>query len=177
MLSTTGTSPRCGSTTVPRKAEIANRIAVPITDRIPAVHSGGKSCRIALMIGQLVPHATAMAARSATASRRRSRWDCMRPAAHLWAAAAGADAGGGVGRLTACGCCVMRPSLLRRLLPPRGRQGNRFVEALAAVWGERSPIHDGQRQLRGGGDILATPTVAEQRGAWRRFGFEPAGRG
>src|SRR5262245_11680398 len=73
MLSTTGTSPRCGSTTLPRQAEIANKIVVPIVDRSPVVHIGGRSCKIALMTGQLVPHATAMAARRAIASRRRNR--------------------------------------------------------------------------------------------------------
>src|ERR1700716_1316972 len=63
MLSTTGMSPRRGSTTVPRKAEIANKIAVPIVERSPVVHIGGNSCKIALITGQLVPHATAIAAR------------------------------------------------------------------------------------------------------------------
>src|SRR5262245_65944124 len=79
MLSTTGTSPRCGSATVPRKAEIANKIAVPIIDRSPVVHSGGRYCRIALMTGLRVPHATAMAARRAIASRRRNRSGFIRP--------------------------------------------------------------------------------------------------
>src|ERR1700716_1339462 len=79
MLSTTGMSPRRGSTTVPRKAEIANKIAVPIVERSPVVHIGGNSCKIALMTGQLVPHATAIAARRAMASRRRNRSGFIRP--------------------------------------------------------------------------------------------------
>ena len=79
MLSTTAMSPRSGSTTFRRNAEIANKIVVPIADRSPTAHNGGRSCRIALMTGQLVPHATAIVARRTIASRRRKRSGCIRP--------------------------------------------------------------------------------------------------
>src|SRR6516164_7430197 len=72
MLRTTGMSPRCGRTRLRRKAEIANKTAVPIVDRSAIAHIGDRSCRIALITGQLVPQATAMAARRAIASRRRN---------------------------------------------------------------------------------------------------------
>ena len=78
MLRTTGTSPRRGRTRFRRKAEIANKTAVPIVDRSTIAHIGGRSCRIALMTGQLVPQAKAMAARRAIASPRRKREDCIR---------------------------------------------------------------------------------------------------
>jgi hypothetical protein len=79
MLSTTEMSPRFGSTTFRRNAEIANKIVVPIVDRSPTAHNGGRSCRIALMTGQLVPQATAIVARRTIASRRRKRSGCIRP--------------------------------------------------------------------------------------------------
>jgi hypothetical protein len=47
-------------------------------DRSTIAHIGGRSCRIALITGQLVPQAKAMAARRAIASPRRKREDSIR---------------------------------------------------------------------------------------------------
>ena len=66
---TTGRSPRRGTMKAPCIQSIGASVADAIMQRMAVAHSGGTSCTISLVTGQLVPHASTTPASSTAALR------------------------------------------------------------------------------------------------------------
>ncbi len=70
--STTGRSPRRGTMNAPCIQSIGASVAAAIMQRNAVAHSGGTSCTISLVTGQLVPQASTTPASSTAALRPES---------------------------------------------------------------------------------------------------------